>query len=80
MPGGYLFMTIMAKNMAGLHDDRKSLYSCVLWRKGCRSRKRLIDLMLERPCILMASMELCEKVLKSEKTNPFFMDSRLTRE
>ena len=58
MPGGFLFMVFMAKNMASLDDNGKSLYSCVLRRGNRRSRKSLVDIMLEQSCILMAGMGL----------------------
>jgi len=53
-------MAFIAKYMTVLGGQGKSLYSCVLRRGRGRSRKSLIDMMLERSCILMAGIELCK--------------------
>ena len=64
-------MTFMAKNMASLDDNGKSLYFCVLRRGRRRSRKSLIDMRMQWSCIPLAGIELYKNTLKSEKTNPF---------
>ena len=54
-------MAFILKFMTVLHNDRKSLYDCVLRREVCVSRKLLIDMMLERSYILMGGIRLHEK-------------------
>jgi len=51
-------MAFIAKYMTVLGGQGKSLYSCVLRRGNRRSRKSLVDIMLEQSRILMAGMGL----------------------